>query len=284
MALMAAPLSLDADLEFSVSVDGREMRGTLRGSGSALELAVSDPGLLGGSGTGPARALADQLAALGIRLSVTSDRPLVTLGVVRAPWWQRRVTGSRHIRLASVGAALRLLGLRRTPTGSRVLVPPATPLPLLPTFLRRPRVAATTHDPDGGGYPRLVMAPGPHPLPGERQPVFHLGTLTTIGSSVDSDVVLTGLEPLHAEVRRTQDDELLLVPLVRDGSVKVNGAPVQGEALLRTGTRVEVGRWTMSYYREEYADHGRPYGGRIGGELGHQRPQPSREELSRGPR
>ena len=32
----------------------------------------------------------------------------------------------------------------------------------------------------------------------------------------------------------------------------------------------------MSFYREEYADHGRPYGGRIGGEIGHQRPQPAR--------
>ena len=32
----------------------------------------------------------------------------------------------------------------------------------------------------------------------------------------------------------------------------------------------------MSFYREEYADHGRPYGGRVGGEIGHQRPQPPR--------
>jgi hypothetical protein len=32
----------------------------------------------------------------------------------------------------------------------------------------------------------------------------------------------------------------------------------------------------MSFYREEYADHGRPYGGRLGGEIGHQRQQPPR--------
>ncbi len=37
----------------------------------------------------------------------------------------------------------------------------------------------------------------------------------------------------------------------------------------------------MSFFREEYADHGRPYGGRIGGELGHQRTQPSRTDIRR---
>jgi hypothetical protein len=35
----------------------------------------------------------------------------------------------------------------------------------------------------------------------------------------------------------------------------------------------------LTFVREEYADHGRPYGGRIGGELGRQRRQPSRERL-----
>ena len=60
----------------------------------------------------------------------------------------------------------------------------------------------------------------------------------------------------------------------------MHGASVD-TAILRTGTRVDVGPWTLSYFREEYADHGRPYGGRIGGELGHQLSQPSREQLQR---
>ena len=38
----------------------------------------------------------------------------------------------------------------------------------------------------------------------------------------------------------------------------------------------------MSFYREEYADHGRPYGGRAGGEIGHQRPQPARRRPAGG--
>jgi hypothetical protein len=53
------------------------------------------------------------------------------------------------------------------------------------------------------------------------------------------------------------------------------------ERILRTGCRLEVGDWVLVFARDEHADHGRPYGGRIGGELGHQRPQPAREELQR---
>jgi hypothetical protein len=55
----------------------------------------------------------------------------------------------------------------------------------------------------------------------------------------------------------------------------VNGAPVDS-SVLRTASRVDLGDRTMSFYREEHADHGRPYGGRAGGEIGHQRPQPTR--------
>ncbi len=277
---MSETLVVDADLSFSVTVDGAEMSGTLRGTGSDLELTVSDPSLLGGSGTSPARLLADELARQGVRLRVTTNRPLVSLGLVRSSMLQRRVTGSRHIRVASVPAALRLVKLRRTSPEGTPLVPPATPVPLLPTFLRRPRKPTTTHDPDRGGYPRLVMAPAPHPLPGHHQHDFPLGTLSTIGSGPDCDIRLDGLEPLLAEVRRTFDDELVLVPLLPGQDIRVNGAPITREALLRTGTRVQLGPWTLSYTREEYADHGRPYGGRVGGELGRQRPQPSQDVLA----
>jgi hypothetical protein len=277
---------IDADLTFSVEVDGDRMEGTVRSFGGELELRVSDPYLLGGSGSGPARALARELADRGIRLRVVDDRPLVTLGVPRASFVQRRLTGSAHIRVASLSAALRLLRLRRVRPGDSRLVPPGSPLPLLPTLLRRPRRPTLTHDPDRGGYPRLVMAPGPHPRPGDRQPVFPLGDRTTIGGHPSCDIVLDGLAPLHAEVRRTDGDEFVVRPLggpAREGGqVRVHGAVVATEALLRTGTRIDVGSWTLTYAREEYADHGRPYGGRLGGELGRQRPQPSWEELDRG--
>ena len=271
---------VDAQVQFSVVLDGgAAMEGTLTGSGAHLALRVSDPGLLGGTGTRPARALAARLAEQGLSLEVSADRPLVTLGVPRASFWQRRLTGSPHIRVESLAAARRLLRLRRSKGDRTPLVPPGTPLPLAPTFLRRPRRPTTTHDPDRGGYPRLVMAPGPHPGPDAGRAVYHLSDRVLVGSHPACDVVLDGLLPRHAEVVRTDDDEFLVRPLDGARDVRVHGAVVLTEALLRTGTRVDVGRWTLTYAREEYADHGRPYAGRIGGELGHQKPQPPREQL-----
>lgn len=69
--------------------------------------------------------------------------------------------------------------------------------------------------------------------------------------------------------------EFVVVHLGRGEPVRVNGERVR-QRILRTATRVEIGSWTMTFARDEYADHGRPYGGRIGGELGRQRPQPPR--------
>jgi hypothetical protein len=221
---------------------------------------------------------------------VWSGRRLLTLGAVRGGWLHRRATRSRHIRVARPGLAL---GLTRRRVASpavglvpdRPLLPPGTPFPLAPTFLRRRR-AATTHDPDRGGRPRLVLAPGPHPWPGDRRMVFALRpTVTRIGSGPEADVRLPGTAAVHAEIRHTPDDEFVLVHLAAGEESRVDGArvPRGGEPgpLLHTGTRLQIGPWTLSFYREEYADHGRPYGGRIGGEVGHQRPQPPRPEQER---
>lgn len=45
----------------------------------------------------------------------------------------------------------------------------------------------------------------------------------------------------------------------------INGGRM-GRRPLRTGDRVELGPWVLSYFREEHADHGRPFAGRAGGE------------------
>jgi hypothetical protein len=42
---------------------------------------------------------------------------------------------------------------------------------------------------------------------------------------------------------------------------------------LRTGDRIELGDWTLSYFREEFADHGIPFGGQHGGD-----PEPVQQE------
>jgi hypothetical protein len=266
-------VSVDADLTFSVELDGRTMSGRLAGSGTELELTVDDPWLLGGSGTATASAVADRLAAAGLRLTVVADRPLAVLGEQRTSFWQRRVTGSRHIRVPSFAAALRLAKLRRTPP-SQTLVPPPTPMPLVPTLVRGPRRVTTTHDAARGGYPRLVMATPEAHFPGQRLPAFLLGDRTVFGSDPTADVVLEGLRDQHVEVVRTDDDEFVVRLLSPTAPVRVNGAIIVDEALLRSGTKVALGPHLLVYAREEYADHGRPYGGRVGGELGRQKPQP----------
>jgi len=277
-------VTLDADLRIDVEIPGRSrVSGTLTGAGTHLELRLSDPFLFAGRGdTATVNHLAETLARSGLSVTVVAPSgPLVTLGVARTHWWQRRVTGSRHIRIERGAGLWSLARGRARASAARALpssdlVPPGTLLPLLPTLRRRAPGAGTTHDPGGGGNPRLIMAPREDPWPGDVQGVFALrGEVTTIGSDPAADVRLPGLQPQHAVVRRDERDEYVVHRLCRPGDLLVNGAPVD-DALLRTATRLQLGDWTMSFYREEYADHGRPYGGRAGGEIGHQRPQPAR--------
>ena len=275
-------LTVDADLRFSVDVPGAPaVTGHLTGSGTALELRVDDSTVLAGRKDAAAiRGLAEGLAHQGISIAVIGPSgPLVTLGVRRSSWLQRRVTRSKHIRIER-GAGLLSLARGRAQTGNAgalpvaELAPPATMWPPAPTFLRRRRTVTTTHDPLRGGNPRLVLASSPHPGPDERRKVFRLtGEVTTIGSASDCDIRLPGLAHRHAEVRHDERDEYVLVRASAEGTTRVNGAETE-RALLRTGNGVQVGDWVLTYAREEYADHGRPYGGRIGGELGHQRSQP----------
>lgn len=95
---------VSADLHFSLGREGRDdLHGHLTGAGSRLTLDVDDPGAFAGAGDAPLiRRVAGELAARDIVLRVVrGETHLVTLGAVRAPWWQRRVTRSRHIRLAA---------------------------------------------------------------------------------------------------------------------------------------------------------------------------------------
>jgi hypothetical protein len=72
-----------------------------------LVLDVDDPGMYAGADDAAGiRAAADMLAERGLVLEVVSQgRGLITLGAVAAPWWQRRITKSRHIRLGSARGA-----------------------------------------------------------------------------------------------------------------------------------------------------------------------------------
>ena len=276
---------VEADVCFSVDVPDREpVTGSLTGSGSDLTLRVSDPAAFaGGADAEMLRRVALELADVGVVLRVcdADGTALVALGDVRTPWWQRPFTRSPHMRVAGVrGLVAAGRGRLRNDEGALPaggLLPPSTPYPVAPTFLRRPvRRVTTTHDPGRGGGPRLVELPR-EGVARSAHPVHWLQhDVTTIGSAPDCDLVLPGLAPRHAEVRHDEHDEFVLVAL--DPDVRVHGERVRSRQL-RTSARIELGPRALTFVREEYADHGRPYGGRIGGELGRQRRQPSRERL-----
>ena len=137
---MSTDLTVDADLEFTLDLPGTgTVRGSLTGSGKHLELRVSDPFLFAGrSDASAVRGIADGLARRGVCLTVVAPAgPLVTLGVPRTAWLQRRVTGSRHIRVER-GAGLWSLvrGRAQAPAGGALPRPSWCPQPPCSPSLR----------------------------------------------------------------------------------------------------------------------------------------------------
>lgn len=276
--------NIDADLAFSVDRpngdDGQSQHvsGTVTGSGRHLEVRCDDVGAMSsGSSLREARLIAAALAEQGLSLSLAgSGGPIVTIGDVKAGMVTRLATGSKHIRIDDFRAAAGLRGSVGGGRGSQgSLMPPTTPWPIAPTFSWSRRRPTTTHDPSGGGRPRLVFAMGSAAQSGDARQVYNLKRSgNTIGSDPGCDLRLDGVEPHQAEVRRADNDEYVLVAHGTTTSTTVNGVTITGEQVLRTGSRVQIGAWTMTYTREEFADHGRPYGGRAGGEFSRQRDQP----------
>lgn len=285
---MTSTLHLDADLTLEVDTGaaeddpGRHLSARLTGSGSTVTLTVDGLrqlplGLSTRHATQPLRDLARLLADDGLTVVVATDRgPLVSLGRVRQRVGDRALTRSAHIAVHDRRGALRLLRSRGDSGAPALsaLLPPGTPWPLTPTFTPpRRRHVTTTHDPLGGGEPRLVFYLSPPEQGGERLVLPLRRGVTTIGSSPDDDLTIAGLQPGHVRVRRDPvTDEYEVVP-VRGTDTTVSGVAVTAPVTLRTGATVRAGDLTLVYARDEYADHGRPYGGREGGEFSYQRPQ-----------
>jgi len=129
-------------------------------------------------------------------------------------------------------------------------------------------IPTTTHSAWGSGHPHLIVSgPDGH---GE---VTLDRDLVRIGSSGDLECRIEGLEPLHAEIHHDRNDEYVLV-LHGAAQTSARHEPVPsignkpGE-ILRSGARFVLGDWAFIYERDEYADHGLPYGGRQGGEGAH---------------
>ncbi len=279
---MAVDVSADLSVELS-GPGGESASARLTGRGNRLVLEVDDPGLFAGSGdAATVRATAEALAERGVVVKVLHEgRHLVSIGAVSAPWWQRRATGSRRIKVGSWRGAWTSLRSRAEDRAavlpSSESLPPPTMLPVAPTFSPRAhRRPTTTDNRHGTGSPRLVLEKQDL-WPGEGQAVYWLEKdETTIGSDGSCDIVLPGLEATQAVVRHTAHDEYVLASVGPDA--RVHGAVVAEPVTLRTGARIDVGEHALAFAREEHADHGRPFGGRIGGEAGRQRPQPPRRD------
>ncbi|QAY61391.1 hypothetical protein ET475_16360 [Microbacterium protaetiae] len=139
----------------------------------------------------------------------------------------------------------------------------------------------TTHAEWGAGNPRLIVS---------REDRHHeeelRGELITIGSAADADIRLEGVDPIAGEIRHDDRDEFVFVPHAA-GETNARLQPMstaegQDGEVLRTGARFTLGDWTFVFMREEFADHGRPYGGREGGEGQTQPEQPERPDYSDG--
>lgn len=275
-------MRLDIDLAFSVTVPATAVEpestvnGTVRANGTEVVISTDTTDLYR---VGPRadlrsiRGFAQELSEWGLSVSLASpEGTIVSLGAVKANAAQRVLTRSAHIRPGKVGAWSALL---RGSSGdlTQSLVPPGTPFPLSPTFQRNYQMRpTTTHYTYGGGRPRLIFVKDGEAWDGRPAQVFDLKAETTvIGSNAEAELQLPETVAGHATITHSPDDEYILTAIGPvTGSTRL---PQGGSYTLRTGARIGIGPWRLVFVREEYADHGRPHGGRQGGELAYQKPQ-----------
>jgi hypothetical protein len=142
-------------------------------------------------------------------------------------------------------------------------------------------MVTTTHGSGGSGRPRLVLTHGSatsQQVSADVMPMEYLlpaDRLFVIGSEPSSDLVLPDLAPIHAQIGRDERDEFVVID-GSEGLTMVDGQPGDG-VTMHTGDRLQVGAFEFVFQREESSDHGRPFGGRQGGEGAVQKPQPPRE-------
>jgi hypothetical protein len=134
----------------------------------------------------------------------------------------------------------------------------------------------TTHAEWGAGDPHLLIS-----RHDEDRSVHHLTEMAvTIGSDAGCGLRLEGAAPLHATIVHDERDEFVLT-MHAPGMMNANDLDAKDGArveTLRTGARFTIGEWMLVFSRDEYADHGRPYGGREGGEGTHQHRQNERPD------
>ncbi|MGO2470063.1 MAG: FHA domain-containing protein [Microbacterium gubbeenense] len=139
-----------------------------------------------------------------------------------------------------------------------------------------------THAAWGAGHPHLIVSSD------EDRLNFSLDVdEVTIGSAADSVLKLPEIDALHATIVHDERDEYVLT-LHGEGEMNANPHaagthPGERSETLRTGASFTAGPWRFVFQREEFADHGRPFGGRQGGEFSDQPPQRRRPDYTADP-
>lgn len=138
-----------------------------------------------------------------------------------------------------------------------------------------PRVT-TTHAAWGSGRPHLIIGRDSHRVR------FALSTdIVRIGSGSEVELVLRGADAVHATIQHDERDEYVLI---MHGAGTMNATRPEDQEtderteVLRTGAHFTISGWKFIFARDEASDHGRPYGGRNGGEWSHQRRQEPRPD------
>jgi hypothetical protein len=109
-----------------------------------------------------------------------------------------------------------------------------------------------------------------------------LPDVTVIGSAESADLVLPGLDAVHARIVHDDRDEYVLYVTGNEPHTQptlLDGRPNAGR-ILRTGALISLGSWRLAFFREEFADHGRPFGGRDGRKFPVQRQQIERRTVA----
>ena len=142
------------------------------------------------------------------------------------------------------------------------------------------RDALTTHANWGEGDPHLLVRST------HEHRTFHLvDDDVSIGSNADATLRREGLDAMPARTVHTPDGEYRWTtpgagtPHVRSPAAGT-GANDDHSEILRTGARFTLGPWELVFVRAEFADHGRPFGGRQGGEGAVQHAQPARPDYA----
>ena len=244
-------MRFDIDLEFSAELppeDGQEavtVRGSVEAAGSEIHIHTDTAALFKLGSRRHLTAIRELAAALAKRgLVVTVSVPegtIVSLGAVEVSPLHRLMSTSSHIKPGKSNTWATVIKAQASRGLQGRMLPPATPLPISPTFQRRYRMKpTTTHYARGGGRPRLFFVRDSETWDGKPPKEFNLAEETTvIGSGSEVTFRLPELAEAHGRIEHTEDDEYVFF------AADAASSDASGRTL-RTGARILLGTQIMA--------------------------------------